>query len=65
MATTLEAAQDALERLCNVECMIAILIKGDNSQWEVNEALRGVARLLDGCYVALGEAIDAKAEATP
>lgn len=52
---------DALARLCNAECMLDLTIKAhdkivvDADEWRVNEALRGVSRLLDGVYVTLGE----------
>ena len=62
--TTENEVQDALARLCNAVCMLDLAIDAhqeivvDSDEWKVNEALRGVARLLDGCYTTLGEAIN-------
>jgi len=55
--------QDALARLCNAECMLQLIIQAsdehlsDMREWRINEALRGVQKLLDGCYVTLPEAV--------
>lgn len=53
---------EALARLCNAECMLKLALKAldDTSlggeEWEISEALHGVKRLLDGCYVSLSNA---------
>ena len=62
--STENEVQDALARLCNAECMLDLTIKAhqeivvDSEEWKVNEALRGVATLLEGCYLTLGEAVN-------
>lgn len=57
-------ASEALARLCNAECMLNLAVKPHddtiigNPQWEINEALHGVRRLLEGCYSSLSWALD-------
>lgn len=71
MATTQQAVQTVIARLCNAKCMLEVTIKAhseivvDGDEWEINEALRGISHLLDDCYGALIEATDEKAAATP
>jgi hypothetical protein len=54
-------AREALGRLCNAECTLKLIVahtqenNGMVDGWQVGEALEGVLRLLDGCYVALSE----------
>lgn len=42
--------------LCNAKCMLDVTIKAhseivvDSDEWEVNEAMRGISTLLQGCY---------------
>jgi hypothetical protein len=63
---------EALARLCNAECMLELAIKAldetsmNTDEWKVSEALQGVSRLLDGCYVTLSDAVNkaAKSAAT-
>lgn len=58
------APDEALARLCNAECMLDLAIRAhdstivDNEGWKVSEALNGVRRLLDGCYVSLASALN-------
>lgn len=59
-------ADEAHARLCNAECMLGLIRDHLNEHnglvdgWQVCEAIEGVLRLLDGCYVALGDALDLK-----
>lgn len=57
---------EALDRLCNAECMLQLVIKGiDDTNlspetWAVSEALHGIRRLLDGCYISLAELVNSR-----
>lgn len=63
-ATSLSIATAAHARLCNAECTLKLLHahlaenNGDVDGWCVSEALEGVLRLLDGCYVEIGSALN-------
>lgn len=62
MSTDLKP-DEALARLCNAECMLSLAIAAhdqlivESAEWEVNEALHGVKRLLEGCYSSLVDAV--------
>lgn len=61
---------EALARLCHAECMLELVIRAhdgmlsDTGQWRVNEALRGVTRLLDGVYATLAGHVAAASPAS-
>lgn len=67
MTITLEEMNNTLARLIQAKCMLTVTAKHhgqivvDSDEWEVNEAMRGVMALLDGCADTLGEWVDRKA----
>jgi hypothetical protein len=64
MNITHEEIDNAVARLVQAKCMLAVTAKRhseivvDSEEWEVNEALRGVMGLLDGCAETLGKWLD-------
>jgi len=64
MTITSVEMHDTLARLIQAKCMLNVTVKRhneivvDSEEWEVNEALRGVMAMLDGCTDTLGEWID-------
>lgn len=64
MNVTSEEMDNALARLIQAKCMLAVTanrhseIVVDSEEWQVNEAMRGVVTLLDDCANALGGWLD-------